>query len=334
MRRVRSSNPVGMLLALLLALFLTFPASTSAMDVDCSRASSSLEKGICSDPALTALDEKLTQSYNSALMRAGKYGPGIRDEQRQWLAGVSSQCSGADLKACIQTAFMHRIGELDSEGNAPPPVAAEFRITNASKFYDFLIRIRSEKPDELNDYREGPGEVLVFHKGDSFPIQTIFMENIFASLDEKGRPLANATRLYDTQGVINVGDYNFDRHEDFAVQNGNEGSYGQPSYSIYLFAPARGIFELSEPLSALTNESLGMFQVDKKDGHLVTFSKSGCCYHETVEYAVTNNQPVPVSRVIEDATKDPNSVVVRHETYVHGKWQEATEEVPTGSGHR
>ena len=329
-----SSEPIPVALTLLLTLLLLCPVPASAQDVDCSQASTSLDKAICSDPSLTDLNEKLTRSYNSALMRAGKYGPGIRDEQRLWLAGVAAQCSGVDIANCVRAAFAQRINELDSEGKALPPVAAEFKITNASKLYDFVIRIHAEKPDDLNDYREGPGEVLVFHKADSFPIQTIFMDNIFASLDDKGTPLVNATRLNADQGVINVGDFNFDGHEDLAVQNGNEGAYGQPSYSVFLFVPARGIFQRSEALSALTNESLGMFQIDGKNRHLVTFSRSGCCHHETVEYAVSNNLPVPVSRVIEDGTREPNSVVVSHETYVNGKWQGTTERAPTESNHQ
>jgi uncharacterized protein len=332
MSRQGKLSSIWVAIPILLALFA--PIAGSVTQSDCNQASTPLEKAICSDPSLKALDEKLTQSYNSALMRAGKYGPGIREEQRHWLADLGTHCGGNEMAVCLRQALTNRISELESEGKPPAPVSAEYKITSASKLYDFVIRIHGDRSNDLNDYSEGPGEVLVFHKGDLFAIQTIFMENIFASLDDKGRPLANATRLYEDQGVINVGDFNFDGHEDFAIQNGNEGAYGQPSYSVYLFEPTRGIFEFNEALSRLTNNTLGMFQIDSQGRHLVTFSKSGCCYRETVDYAVNNNVPVPVSRVTEDGSKDPKQVIVSHESYVNGRWQGTTERVPSDSIHK
>ena len=198
----------------------------------------------------------------------------------------------------------------------------EYRVTNASRSYDFVVRIQEHSWQGTDEYREGPGKVLIFRKGASKPFQTIDMENIFVSRDKHGQPLVNAASRYEDQGMINVGDFNFDGHEDFAVQNGNHGSYGQPSYSVYLYSPKKSAFVYSKALSSLIEDTLGFFHVDSKNKHLITFSKSGCCYHETVEYVVEEDLPVPVSRVVEDATTAPDGFEdVRHEKYVNGKWK-------------
>ncbi len=181
---------------------------------------------------------------------------------------------------------------------------------------------------ESDGYREGPGQVLVFRKGEHQPFQTVVLQNILVTLAPNDQPLANTTRLYDVQSTLNVGDFNFDGHEDFAIQIGNGGSYGMPSYSVFLFDPLTGQFQLSKPLSSLIEESLGFFEVDAKNKRLITFSKSGCCYHETVVYRVLQNRPAPVARTIEDATVEPHFIHITHEKLVNGKWQEIKERIP------
>jgi hypothetical protein len=90
---------------------------------------------------------------------------------------------------------------------------------------------------------------------------------------DNGKPLVNTARLYDLQGVINVADFDFDGHADFAVQNGNDGPYGGPTYSVYLYDNASKQFVLSDELSTLTSETLGMFQVDAKRKRLRTLPR-------------------------------------------------------------
>jgi hypothetical protein len=179
------------------------------------------------------------------------------------------------------------------------PGVTQYRVTKASRSFDFVVRIRERLWEGIEEYREGPGEVLVFREGASKPFQTIVMKNISVSLDKSGHALINTAPLYDDQGMINVGHFNFDGYEDFAVQNGNHGSYGSPSYAGYLYSPKKAQFLYSAPLSSLIRDTLGFFHVNSKSKHLVTFSKSGCCHHETVEYAVKDGVPVPLTRVVE-----------------------------------
>jgi hypothetical protein len=219
--------------------------------------------------------------------------------------------------------------ETSAAATHKSPAITEYKLNNASRLYNFVIRTRAVQPENLDGYREGPGTILIFKKGESKPLQIIVLKNLFFAVNDKGDPPVNTAPMYDDQGLINVGDFNFDGHEDFAVQTGHSGSYGGPSYSVYLFAPSTGSFQLSKPMSNLIENSLGFFDVDPRRKRLVTFSKSGCCYHETDEYAVKNNHPVAVSRIVEDGRAEPKYVQVSHQTMAGGKWQTtSTERVP------
>jgi hypothetical protein len=202
------------------------------------------------------------------------------------------------------------------------------RLTAVLREYDFVIHLRPDLKqragEEIEGYCEAPGEVIIYRKGSTKPLQTIGMREIFISLKDGGEPLTNSAQLYDDQGVVNVGDFNFDGHEDFAVQNGNHGSYGAPSYNVYLFSTTKGQFELNRPLTDLVEQTLGFFQVDPVHKRLVTRSKSGAVYHEMTTYAVIHDYPVLIMQVIEDGRRDAGNVYVTKKRLVKGKWQSTT----------
>ena len=176
-------------------------------------------------------------------------------------------------------------------------------------------------PVGLDGYIEGPAEVLVLQKGSIVPLQIITMENIFVNFAD-GKPLINIGPLY--QGFVNVGDFNFDGQEDLAIQDGNDGSSSQPTYSVFLYSTKRKQFILNHPLSELTHDGRGLFSLGAKKKHLIVLSKSGCCHHESTEYKVQHGAPIPVSRVIAEGTADKDYLIVSHETYVSGGWHKDT----------
>ena len=206
----------------------------------------------------------------------------------------------------------------------------DFRLTNLSLSYDFTLHVDGHVPesfDQSDGYREGPGYVTVFRKGESKPLQTISLPHVVFTLESNGKPLTNSAQLYDDQGVINVDDFNFDGNDDFAIQTGNEGSYGSPSYSVFLYSPSTRTFRRSQPLSELIQDSLGFFQVDKRRKRLITFSKSGCCHHITSEYRVVNSHPQLVEEITEDETES-GVIHVTHERIVNGKRRVTEKDVP------
>lgn len=216
-----------------------------------------------------------------------------------------------------------QVGWSQCRPNVANSKETEYRLNTTSTRYDFVIHLIPDghKTDELEGYCEAPGKIVVFRKGSPRPSQTIAMRNIFVSFKSDGDPLTNSAPLYEDQGVINVGDFNFDGHEDFAVQNGNHGPYGLPTYDVYLFSTDSNRFELSRPLTQLIEQSDGFFEVDSIHKHLVTRGKSGAVYHVMTTYAMIHDMTVPIARLIEDGRKAPGYVYVTNEHLVNGEWR-------------
>jgi hypothetical protein len=193
-----------------------------------------------------------------------------------------------------------------------------FELKNASKYFD--VKVRVAKCDD--EYCSGRATFSFYKKESSTPYQVIDLPDTQIQLESGGNPLVNDTLLYDEQSVIDIGDYNFDGMEDIAICSGSNGSYGMPSYNIYLSSRAAGKFVYDPALSRL-GRHLGMFTVDKKNKTLETFDKSGCCWHITERYKVVQGRPVKVFEEVEDATVNPNSgrVKVTTKTFVAGKWK-------------
>ena len=207
----------------------------------------------------------------------------------------------------------------------PSILASEqFTVTDASQYFDIKITVAK---CEDNTCR-GNASFAFYKKGGMKPYQIINLPDTYLDLGENGKPTVNVNLLYDRQSVVNVGDYNFDGMEDLALCNGLNGSYGSPSYSIYLSSRAAGKFVYSRSFSSL-GEALGMFEVDKEKKVLRTFDKSGCCYHITEEFAVVNNTPRKVFSEEEDATiPDETKVKITTKRLVKGRWQTNVKFVP------
>lgn len=200
-----------------------------------------------------------------------------------------------------------------------------FEVHTVSQNYDFRLIMKAEFSSTSSDSRficEKPAELQVFPKGDPKNAQHIDLPEVCVVLDSKRELLVNSADVDEYQGTLNAGDFNFDSREDFAVQTGNDGPYGGPTYGVFL-SDVKGGFVLSKELSDLTHKSLGFFQVDASRKRLVTFTKSGCCYHMTEEHEVRNDKPVTVLRKIEDGTQD-DFVLETEEQLINGKWNRKT----------
>lgn len=216
------------------------------------------------------------------------------------------------MKSCLSIFILFL---LISAGNS---YAREtFLLKKASKNFDLKIKIDGCEEDTC----EGVATVYLMKKGQSTPWQTIKMSNMFLELGENKKPTANLIELYgeNNSGIV-FDDFNFDGVEDLALRNGNNGSYGGPSYDIFLFTRKANKFVESADLSSLASENLGLFTVDKKAKTIETFNKSGCCWHETTRYKMVNNRPVKVYVFTEDAMSS-EKVTITTRTRVNGKWK-------------
>lgn len=86
------------------------PITSFAASFDCKKASTSVEKLICTDPKLSELDTDLAQAYRGAV----KVSPDVKVGQRQWL---KERNACVDV-ACLANAYQARISELKSLADA------------------------------------------------------------------------------------------------------------------------------------------------------------------------------------------------------------------------
>ncbi|MGZ5050952.1 MAG: lysozyme inhibitor LprI family protein [Methylobacter sp.] len=83
--------------------------STQAASFDCSKASTTVEKNICSSQELSRLDEKLTMAYQQAL-RLTSNKELLRHQQLEWLTLIRNTCR--DSK-CLETAYVERSRKIN-----------------------------------------------------------------------------------------------------------------------------------------------------------------------------------------------------------------------------
>ena len=196
-----------------------------------------------------------------------------------------------------------------------------FLLKNASKVFDVKIQISSCETDTC----EGSAAVFLTKKGQSKNFQKIEMANVFLELGTDQKPTANLIELYgDNNSGIIFDDYNFDGIEDLAIRNGNNGSYGGPSYSVFLFSNIKNRFIENAPLTTLASENLGMFTVDKKAKTIETFNKSGCCWHQTTRYKIAGNKPKKVYVFTEELLSDEKTTSTTETLLPNGKWKKRT----------
>lgn len=90
-------------------LVLLIPPQSLAASFDCAKASTILEKLICSDKELNALDDALGKAYWNTLDKATDR-DALKSDQRAWLRSTLRPC-GTD-KACLMPAYKKRIAAL------------------------------------------------------------------------------------------------------------------------------------------------------------------------------------------------------------------------------
>jgi len=90
-------------------LGLSLVSPSAAATFDCNKASTFVEKAICSDSRLTSMDDQLGRLYKDALA-ASTDSAALKAEQRAWLSS-RDQCKDSD---CVIKAYEHRISTLSA----------------------------------------------------------------------------------------------------------------------------------------------------------------------------------------------------------------------------
>ena len=92
-----------------ITLSLAVPAPVLAV-LDCSRAKSSVEKLLCSNPRLAEADERLALAFRGAIHR-GADPKELMETQRIWIHDARDVCNDV---GCLLNAYEERISDLDS----------------------------------------------------------------------------------------------------------------------------------------------------------------------------------------------------------------------------
>lgn len=80
---------------------------------DCERARTEIERMICSDDELAALDIELAKAFANALARAPAYSVSeLRDAQKNWRRDLMACSRNSDARACTANAYRARLQEL------------------------------------------------------------------------------------------------------------------------------------------------------------------------------------------------------------------------------
>lgn len=191
-------------------------------------------------------------------------------------------------------------------------------MTDASKIVDVTIDFpRCADQDDC-----GPVKFAFYRKNSARPFQLIRVGR--TSMWEM-EPNGNETNLYDQQSTLNFGDFNFDSLEDVAINDGNNGGYGMPSYRIYLYSSSSKKYVYSKAFTDLNQDgNLGFFEIDKKKKTLTRYTKDGCCWHQTQTFDVVRGRPRLVYELTEDAMRGDDYVRITTRKLIAGKWRSTT----------
>lgn len=196
----------------------------------------------------------------------------------------------------------------------------KFEIKNGSEKYSAEISIENCNATNC----EGKATVKLIDKKTNQVFQTFTSDDLYFFLNENQKPSVNVIQLYDEQSPLIFDDFNFDGAQDLAIGNGHHGSYGGPTYDVYVYNSTKKKFVLSTELTNLVSDNLGMFDTDQKRKRLTTYSKSGCCWHMTTEYGVVPNKGLRKVYEFEESANIDEYVHVTTRSLVNNKWQSKT----------
>ncbi len=193
----------------------------------------------------------------------------------------------------------------------------KFEIKNGSKTYVAKITVK----DCSEENCEGYGTIQLIDKKNKTVIQSFSSDDLYFNLNKNQNPSVNIIQLYNEQSPLIFRDFNFDGTEDLAIRNGNNSSYGGPSYDVYVSNSSKTKFFFSEELTKLAVENLGMFETDNVRKRIITYSKSGYCWHQKSEYIVVPKKRLKLVYSLEEDATGGEFVKVTSKELIKNKWQ-------------
>jgi len=145
-----------------IALTLASLAPTAAQapakpSFDCAKATGEVEKMICQDPALAALDVQMAAAWQKAL---GLFPPDVAKTQRAlqngWIRGRNDCWKEKPARACVETSYQNRLFELQLESKQlKAPIVSAWACTGGDG-----------KPVTMSFYNDATPQAGVLKVGD------------------------------------------------------------------------------------------------------------------------------------------------------------------------
>jgi uncharacterized protein/heat shock protein HslJ len=155
---------------------------------DCRKASGEIEKQICADSELGALDRTLSVVYAAALRKSrNEHPPMLKAEQRGWIKGRNECWKAADQLQCVAQAYRLRIAELQ----------ARYRLVPVSASATFICEGDSRNQVIANFFQTDPPS-LIAERGDS--VSLMFQQPAASGARYQGRNES----LWEHQGEATV----------------------------------------------------------------------------------------------------------------------------------
>ena len=96
--------------AILVGIIVLATAAPVLAATDCSRATTNVEKLLCSNQRLAEADQRMALAFRGAIHRGGNPGT-LMETQRIWIDDVRDVCNEVE---CMLKAYEGRISDLDS----------------------------------------------------------------------------------------------------------------------------------------------------------------------------------------------------------------------------
>lgn len=143
--KTRRSIPVE---SACLAAALALPMAAARAEgptFNCAKAQGEVEKLICGEPSLAALDRKLDEAYKAASAKAkGKLASQLREEQRGWVKGrndcwkangqktwITATWTVDTVKGCVDAQYRLRTSELQAVWRLLPPKTVSYACSTS-----------------------------------------------------------------------------------------------------------------------------------------------------------------------------------------------------------
>ena len=178
-----------------------------------------------------------------------------------------------------------------------PPKLETFRRDTIIDNYKFEFLVEDWNPETY----KGNATFTIKEKESNKVIQTIISQNFSVNEDLD----------------FEYYDINFDNIKDLIFYNGNNGGYGTMTFDYYLYNTKSKEFLLNEQLAEIAG-CMGI-EIDTIKNRIISFAKSGCCWHEQKAFVVKDDKFIEVKSLIIDDEYDGSHVTIKNK--INGKWK-------------